>query len=104
MDANDTMVPFPVLVPSPCLTPPPTEQSMLDSQSVQNFADHKNDQLVDGLRMVVKGGHGGDDPYPHAGQLEQVFQVDLVEGGLPGDHHQGAPLLECHICAPLDEI
>ena len=77
---------------------------MLHPQAIEHLANHEVHQVVDGLGTGIKTRHRRNHPCPHPGQPQHVLQVDLVQRGLAGDDHQGTPLLQDDVGAPLQEV
>lgn len=62
------------------------------------------DHFIDGLRMVVKRRHWRKNDDAHAGQLEHILQVDVVERRFPHDQDQFAALFQNHIGGAVNEV
>ena len=56
---------------------------MLNSEVIEDLADGLVDNVLDGLRMVIKGWYGWQYMGSHIGSRAQEAQVAFVQGSLP---------------------
>eukprot|EP01022_Parablepharisma_sp_SALTPOND_P001648 TRINITY_DN10698_c0_g1_i1.p1 TRINITY_DN10698_c0_g1~~TRINITY_DN10698_c0_g1_i1.p1 ORF type:complete len:396 (+),score=65.86 TRINITY_DN10698_c0_g1_i1:18-1205(+) len=83
---------------------PAPEKVVLDAQQVQRLADALMDQLLDALRLVIKGRHRGQDAGPQARGPAHQLQMPLVQRGLAHHEHQGPLLLEGDVRGPHQQV
>ena len=52
---------------------------MLHPQRIQNLPHYKVHHVIHGFRLLIKGGHGGNNPCAHTGKFQHVFQMYLAD-------------------------
>jgi hypothetical protein len=75
-----------------------------DRELVEDLACRLGEQVVDGLRVVVEGGHGRQDGRAGQGDGLHVADVDEVQGRLPGDQDELPAFFEAHVGGAGDEV
>ena len=65
---------------------PAMAKVVLNAKGIHDFHRLVVDQILNRLRVVVKGGDRGDDLRPDPGQFQQVFQVNFTQWGFAGDN------------------
>jgi hypothetical protein len=83
---------------------PAARSGQPEPELVEGAGDDVVDDVVEILGVVVEGRRRRQDRHAHAGQRQQVLQVDGGQRGLPGDQDELAALFESHIRRPADEI
>jgi len=83
---------------------PAPKEIVFDFQVIQGLADALVNQIHDGFRFMVKGGHGGQNQSPQTCRLDHEFQMPLMQRGLSDHKHQWPSLLEGHIRCPYQEV
>src|SRR5436190_2607647 len=76
------------------LAVPSVREFVVNPDLVEQPRGRPVDNLVDGLRPRVKGGHRRADDRAHPRQFEHVLEVNVVERRLADGQHQLAALLQ----------
>lgn len=86
------------------LSLPTFGKGMRYRQLVQNACAKVVDDVLDGLRAVVKSRAGRDDGGPCVMGAQHVVQVDARKGRLARDEDKWALFLEGDVCGAVDEV
>jgi hypothetical protein len=76
---------------------------MLEAQMIQDPGQDRIHEVLDGRRLMIEGGAGGNDHRAIVRKDLLVLQVQGAHGRFPWDDDELAPLLQAHVRGPRQQ-
>ena len=73
------------------------------SELVQDSQDGLIDEVIDGLRVIVKCRHGRKNHDAHARKLQHIFEMNVAQRRFADDEHKFAAFFEHYVGRTVNE-